>query len=371
METGINKFVIFKMRKIAVILLHLGYWVMYIFLLFVIFVLSAASQDDFDTNKTAFFINWIKLVTAFAITPGVLGFYAGYTILYNRYLAKRKIASLFLSGIVSSIIAGAVGVILMLLLNGIDIMFVDGWNSAIPEFILMCFIAALNCIIGLVLKGFITAYSDIKWKEELNKKNYEMELAMVKSQINPHFLFNTLNNIDALILKDQVAASNYLNKLSDILRYMLYETKTEKIALAKELLYMEKYIELQKIRTSNTNAIQLVIEGEVADRMIEPLLFIPFLENAFKHTQFLAAENSVDIKFVIEETRILFICKNYINTGETHKQEFGGLGMALISKRLLLLYPDKHVLDIKSKNNIYEVTLSIYENENELHHHRE
>src|SRR6185503_21279079 len=114
-------------------------------------------------------------------------------------------------------------------------------------------IAAIHGTIALVIRGFITWYTEIKLKEELAQRNFEMELALIKSQINPHFLFNTINNIDVLITKQPELASLYLNKLSDILRYMIYETKTEKISLATELDYIEKYLELQKIRTTNPN----------------------------------------------------------------------------------------------------------------------
>ena len=89
------------------------------------------------------------------------------------------------------------------------------------------------------MQGFITWIDEINMKEELSLKNNEIELALVKSQLDPHFLFNTINNIDVLISKNATAASNYLNKLSEIMRFMLYETKTEKIFLAKELLYIE------------------------------------------------------------------------------------------------------------------------------------
>ncbi len=107
-------------------------------------------------------------------------------------------------------------------------------------------IAAIHGGIALVIRGFITWYDEIKLKEELVNKSFEMELALIKSQINPHFLFNTINNIDVLISKDAGKASEYLNKLSDILRYMVYETKTEKIFLAKELNYIGKISRIAK-----------------------------------------------------------------------------------------------------------------------------
>src|ERR1044071_687955 len=112
-----------------------------------------------------------------------------------------------------------------------------------------------------------------------------MELALIKSQINPHFLFNTINNIDVLIAKDSAKASEYLNKLSGILRYMIYETRNEKISLAGELDYIEKYLELQKIRTANPDYVNFQISGEANNLKIAPMILFPFIENAFKHTE--------------------------------------------------------------------------------------
>ena len=129
----------------------------------------------------------------------------------------------------------------------------NGRSTAVTVIIVMTFIGLICGIVALVIKGFITWFNEIKLKEALKEKNHEMEMALIKSQLDPHLLFNTINNIDALILKDAVAASDYLNKLSDIMRFMLYETKPDKILLSKEIEYIEKYIALQKIRTANRN----------------------------------------------------------------------------------------------------------------------
>jgi two-component system LytT family sensor kinase len=209
----------------------------------------------------------------------------------------------------------------------------------------------------LVMKGFITWYGDIKVKVELNKKNYEMELALMKAQINPHFLFNTINNIDMLIQKDAVKASEYLNKLSDIMRFMLYETKTEKIALEKELSYIEKYVELQKIRTTNLNYVKYEVKGSAGNLLIEPMLFIPFIENAFKHAENKKVENAIKVAFVIEKDKIQFECENAYSLDTQLKPEHSGLGNELIQRRLVLLYPNRHTFEVENKNGIYKVNL--------------
>ncbi|MDQ3749213.1 MAG: histidine kinase [Acidobacteriota bacterium] len=225
-------------------------------------------------------------------------------------------------------------------------------------------IAAIHGGIALVIRGFITWYDEIKLKEELVNKSFEMELALIKSQINPHFLFNTINNIDVLISKDAGKASEYLNKLSDILRYMVYETKTEKIFLAKELNYIEKYLELQKIRTTNSNYVDFQITGNANNLTIAPIILFLFIENAFKHTENKKNSNSINIKVLIEKTKLVFECENSYQNNLQIKQDYGGLGNELIQKRLMLLYPDSHLLEIADNNRIYKLKLSLdlYEN---------
>jgi two-component system, LytTR family, sensor kinase len=182
---------------------------------------------------------------------------------------------------------------------------------------------------------------------------------LVKSQLDPHFLFNTINNIDILILKNATQASDYLNKLSDIMRFMLYETKTDRISLSSELEYIKKYIELQKIRTANSNYIKLSVTGTCEGKTIAPMVFIPFIENAFKHTTNKKLEHAITISISIEENVISFICENKYNTTSKKEQENNGLGNDLIQKRLNLIYPEKHKLNIINQNGLYSVYLVI------------
>jgi len=243
------------------------------------------------------------------------------------------------------------------------------WDSAM-EIVVVGLIAFVNGVLGLVMKGFISWYSDIRLKEELNRKNFEMELALIKSQISPHFLFNTLNNIDVLIEKDPVLASGYLNKLSDILRFMLYETKTAQIPVGKELGYIEKYIALQRIRVSNPEAIRFSVEGQAGQLMVEPMLFMPFIENAFKHAE-KKSDNAILIRFVLGTEKIVFACENKYNPNapvrpdsDGGRDSDGGLGDSLIRRRLSLLYPGRHTLETDAGDELYKtkLTLTAYAN---------
>ncbi len=330
------------MKKYVITLLHLGYWIMY--LLVISGLLLVVDHTKINVISPAFFG---------AVIPAFLGFYSFYSILFGRYLEKKKLLKFFLNILLTSII---IALITELIVYSIFVL---------PQFpapmffvgLLLSFIALINGIMGLVIKGFITWYSDIKVKAELDRKNYEMELALIKAQINPHFLFNTINNIDVLIQKDSAKASEYLNKLSDIMRFMLYETKTEKITLEKELSYIEKYVELQKIRTTNPNYIKYEVKGQVGNLLIEPMLFIPFIENAFKHAENKKVENAIKISFVIEQDQIKFECENAYSVNAQLKPEHSGLGNDLIQRRLALLYPNKHTFEVNNKSSIYKVNL--------------
>jgi LytS/YehU family sensor histidine kinase len=199
----------------------------------------------------------------------------------------------------------------------------------------------------------------MKLREALSQKNHEMEMALIKSQLDPHLLFNTINNIDALILKDAGKASNYLNKLSDIMRFMLYETKSDKILLSREIEYIEKYIALQKIRTSNENYVQFSVTGPVGSRLIAPMIFIPFIENAFKHTNNKKLENAISINIQIKDETIQLICENKFESKSGARQWDSGLGNELIQKRLNLIYGGKHSLAVQKNNEMYCVHLVI------------
>ena len=346
------------MKKSVVVLLHVGYWMMYILLLFLLITVIAIAEVP-KMGQLAFF-KFLPFFAGFAIIPGMICYYSFYTVLFTKFLSQKKILKFIVFGFAVSIVSALIGGIILAIPAYFKLgagTFGGGIRIAVPLLIIMTINTLANGIVGTVLRGFITSYGDIKLKEDLNKKNYEMELALVKSQINPHFLFNTLNNIDVLIQKDAIKASVYLNKLSDIMRFMLYETKTERIELSKELTYIEKYIELQKIRTSNLNYVNYAVEGNTDGLLIAPMLFIPFIENAFKHAENKKMENAINIRIVIKHDRIEFKCENNYSDDNQINHDESGLGNELIQKRLELLYPKKHKLEITNSDNTYKVNL--------------
>ena len=342
------------MKKAVVVFIHCGYWLLYLLLLAVIFAVAQA-----QIRKTPPDLSSLYPLIVLCVAPNLVSFYAFYFLLFPRFLVRQKIFALIIFGTPVCLVSAFSGAFVSLVFFGFEqAIFRDAREFSVLTASLFS-IAAIHGGIALVIRGFITWFDEIKLKKELDRKNFEMELALIKSQINPHFLFNTINNIDVLITKNPKLASVYLNKLSAILRYMVYETKTEKISLATELDYIEKYLELQKIRTTNPDYVNLNIAGEANNLQIAPMILFPFIENAFKHTENKRNSNRIRIKISVEKDKLVFECENSYQTNLDKKQDFGGLGNALVKKRLMLTYPEKHVLEIDDGEGIYKVKLTL------------
>ena len=350
------------MKRSFIIALHIGYWILYFLLLmlFILFMQAGGIKNPSHSQQQV--IGFIKIMSSFTIVPALLSFYTFYNLLFSKYLSKKKITALCFTGLITALIAGLAGALGLGLLNNGAILKYNGYKEISFMVLFMSILALIHGVIALVMRGFINWYADIKIKEQLQLRNFETELALVKSQLNPHFLFNTINNIDVLIEKDAAKASLYLNKLSDIMRFMLYETKTEKIPLEKELAYITKYIDLQKIRTVNLNFVNYTTEGEPGNWMIAPMLFIPYIENAFKHSVNKKNDHSIIVRILITANTVNFYCENHFSENQLSDYEEGGLGNELIKKRLDLLYPGKHILNVEKLDNIYKVQLSIFKN---------
>lgn len=352
------------MKKSIVIVLNISFWFCYL-LLIIIILASFYRSGDQAINQFPRVLNAFYSVFLFAFFPSFLTFYFYYFLIFPKYLKQKKISLSILYGIAFSLGAAVLGYIMIRYaiesghLHDMDHDGQNGRSTALRTILIMAFIATITGIPALVVKGFITWFDEIKLKETLQQKNHEIEMALIKSQLDPHFLFNTLNNIDVLILKDATEASNYLNKLSDILRFMLYETKTDEILLRKEIEYIEKYIELQKIRTANANYVRFLVEGNPANITIAPMVFIPFIENAFKHSTNKKIDNAINVQLFITKENILFVCENKFDSNRKVVQESNGLGNDLIQKRLHLIYPDRHQLEIDKKTTLYSVKLTI------------
>ncbi|MCP9750712.1 sensor histidine kinase [Ferruginibacter sp. HRS2-29] len=347
------------MKKSIIILLHIGYWVLYLLLIYIFATFIRLNAQKAIGNNFNFMLEFFKAMGSLAVLPAVISFYTFYNTLFNRFLARRRIGTLCIAAFITILASGLAGALTINFAQGkFHIRSYDIW-PLLQIILFMSVLALIHGIIALVMRGFTHWYNDIRVKEELEQKNLQSELALVKSQLNPHFLFNTINNIDVLIEKDQQKASEYLNKLSDILRFLLYETSAETVPLQKELDYISKYIDLQKIRYSNTNFVQYNVQGNPGNHRIATMLFIPFIENAFKHSVQRKKEASIKIRISITNDTISFFCINHFTDMPLLVEEAGGLGNDLIQKRLSLLYPQKHELSISKETDLYKVQLTI------------
>lgn len=341
------------MKRTLTILLHIGYWSCYFLLLLIIVLLTRLGSNEVTLFSSGqmwqpFFL--------FTVLPAIISFYSFYFIVSN-YVAKRNIKAILASSVAIIFFAS---VFTSLILHFIYSPKFKVFNSLDSFFEIQFFfyvLALIHGILGLVLRGFLLWYADMKTKEILQKQNFEMEMTLIKLQLDPHFLFNTLNNIDVLISLDAQKASLYLNKLSEIMRFMLYETKPDRIPLQKEIDYIQKYLDLQKIRHSNPDLVHFNLKGNVKNQVIAPMTFIPFIENAFKHTKTKKSGVAIEINLIIENDNIIFECKNEFS--HTALKEPNGLGNELIIRRLALIYNQKQHLEIEKTDDLYVVKLSI------------
>ena len=350
------------MNKAMIRLLQLGYWLLYGFLVSFLFILSQST----DQSMVEDWDDWATILVA-TLLIGLSSFYAFYGWLVPRYLTTRRVKRFIGLGLLVSIsiaigstllVSLATTILLYLTLHQTHFLFFQ-LDDQLMLTVGFSLLAIINGMIGTAMRGSITWYTDIHLKERMANQALQTELSWLKSQLNPHFLFNTLNNIDILMERDASKASLYLNKLSDLLRFSLYETQADQIPLSQELASIEKYVELQRIRTPNEQYISLQIEGQAGSVLITPMLFMPYLENAFKYATNKKVTEAIRIYFRIDEAQIHFHCVNVIDPDRRVSYGYGGLGQKLLRQRLALLYPHTHTLIVESTDRLYSVSLTI------------
>ncbi|WP_157716134.1 sensor histidine kinase [Roseivirga echinicomitans] len=192
---------------------------------------------------------------------------------------------------------------------------------------------------------------------ELETQKLQAELDLLKGQINPHFLFNALNTVHVLIKKDQDLARQTLERFSDLLSHQIYEVNNEVIPLKNEIDNLSNYIHLQKMRFENQMEVKWKVNGKLSDLVISPMLFLNFVENAFKHGD--NVENGrvmIEIRMSVMERRMDFTCSNSIVAGKKQGNVLG-VGIANVKRRLELIYPERHELTIGQTENLFSVHL--------------
>ncbi len=285
--------------------------------------------------------------------------YANMYLLVPRFLLKNRFGSYIGAAI---------------LMNLVVITFLSITQGALFEVILPVrnpdgFATFINTFSGILTLGFVTAGSAAislftHWLrynlriDELESTTLQSELTFLKNQINPHFLFNMLNNANVLIKRNPEEASKVLFKLEDLLRYQINDSSRERVSLVSDIRFLNDYLNLEKIRRDNCR-FTMEQEGDIESIWIQPLLFIPFVENAVKHSFDSEHPSSVHVSFKVNDNRLVFHCENSKPSIAVSKGKVGGIGLANIQRRLGLLYPDRYQLELKEDETRYSVILSI------------
>lgn len=335
------------LNKIIRIAIHTLFWVCAWFFFFFYY------KRYSEVNIYTFIASVINLVAAIA-TVYTFNYY-----LIPKILLKNKRIKFFAFAFVAIVMFFYIQLLLTLFLV---VKLLNAENRLFPEMIdvMMLFYNLFFVVFVAIAIKFYKRWAEKDYREQkVQKAKVEAELQMLKAQINPHFLFNTLNSIYVLAMKKSEQTASVVMMLSDILDYILYRIDTPKIAIANEIQIIENYIELEKIRFADRVDVNFTYNLVSKDIQIPPMLVIPFVENAFKHGVAKSISKSW-IKIAINESgNTLNILLSNSKSQTSAKGISGGIGLANVTKRLELIYGDSYKLNISEKTNLYDVSLSI------------
>lgn len=347
-------------KKIALIL-HAIAWV--IIVIIPLFLNNAFGGSD-PHRLYQFYVHTIS---------AVLIFYLGYLWLVPRFFLqdKKALYLIILAGLIL-ITYGLTSYINESLLSDPvrDARFLEnfkkvtGENSA-PSFRVFGFFN--HILASILISGFALGLAVMeklkqneKKQKELEKEKLNSELAFLKNQVSPHFFFNTLNNIYSLIGIDGPTAQDSVLKLSKLMRYLLYESEHGETLMSHEIEFMNNYIDLMKLRLSSRVELQIDFPKNFTDFTVPPLLFVPFIENAFKHGVSYRETSYIKIRMQIDGEQIDFTAQNSIGKSSQESDlQHSGIGLENVKKRLSLLFPRQHELTIDRSEAIFTVELTI------------
>jgi two-component system LytT family sensor kinase len=338
------------MRKITEVGVHIAFWV---------FVIALRFPTFMKVGEPSYFIG----VLTISMFLHIIIFYLFY--FYLGQIFKRGKFVWFVVCFIPFIFIWSIPatwVFVKLFNIAMNLGFIKEDKEVVPMYVTYISVVtsqALYAIFGTMFRFSINWFKTQKYEEELEKQNIANELALLRSQINPHFLFNTLNNIHAFVYRDQDKTAFGIIKLSEIMRYMLYDSNSEKVMLEKEITYINNYIDIQKLRVKEPDYIQFTVEGSVTGKQIPPLLLITFIENAFKHGKKNAISPGIVITLKTENNSLLFRVMNYIAPANSASDEYKGFGLKNLRRRLDLLYQGKYRLTTQTIEEQYIVELLI------------
>lgn len=335
------------LNKIIRISIHIFFWFCAWFFFFFYY------KRYSEVNAYTFVASLINLVVAIA-TVYTFNYY-----LIPRILLQNKLKRFLAFAFVAIVMFFYIQLLLTLFLV-VKLLYAE--QRLFPEMIdvMMLFFNMFFVVFVAIAIKFYKRWSEKDYREQkVQREKVEAELQMLKTQINPHFLFNTLNSIYVLAMKNSDQTANVVMKLSDILDYILYKINAPRISISNEIQIIENYIELEKIRFTDRVNLDFSSSFKSKDIHIPPMLIIPFVENAFKHGVAKSMEKSW-IKIRIEETdKMLDVEISNSKSQNPIVSKPGGIGLVNVKKRLDLLFNDSYKLTISEKNNRYDVFLSI------------
>ncbi|WP_443946661.1 sensor histidine kinase [Pedobacter sp. AW1-32] len=343
------------MNKRLFFYLHIGYWILVLMQVLLVALGTGVLGTHFDWRL---FLSIVLPVKALQIACSVLFFYINYLLLIPYVLKKGTILNYILS-LVGSIILFSP---LYYLMEQIVYPLI-GWKSYDMDldfsfaFIVTLGSNFLNIFLGLLLSYLMDWRTIRTEKEVVEKEQLKTELAFLKSQVNPHYLFNTINDIYSLSQQQSKEAPEALLKLSELLRYMLRESDDHYVPLINEIDYLNTVMDLQKIGQKGNSYINFKVVGKVEHQKIAPLILINFIENAFKHGIFKNSEEPIQILITIDKQAFHLHLSNKINV--VKKDRTGGIGLVNVKRRLALIYPNRHKLLIDRKGDTFIVDLKI------------
>lgn len=291
----------------------------------------------------------------------MLVFYLFYLFLVPYFLNRKKITEFFLISFFVVLIMPFFGYTLLFLSRAF---FEGSFHNFYHQYSLKTHMSGYYPVLTAAVFGsffgvIINWFTTMNQKTEIDKQKLAVELDLLKSKLNPHFLFNTLNNIDSLIHQDSDEASAALIRLSDMMRYLTYETASDVVDLRRETEYIQNYIELHRMRIKSPDDIRFEVTGD-QNVMISPALFVPLIENAFKFASFRASKPCVDIKMSTLNGVVVFEISNYYESGsKIVNSSHSGYGIINLKKRLELTYPGRYSLLIDAGKLVYTVKLTI------------
>jgi two-component system, LytTR family, sensor kinase len=332
-------------KKFKIVLYHIIAWIVFIGYPFIFFTETFPSPHIYEYLLHSFILVFV--------------FYLNSLVLIPAFLTPRKMLlySLSLLGVV------LLATILDFWSDVLVARFISHdpniWQHALHKPHRAVFWNMFILAVSTSYKVIVEWFSADRQKKEMQKEKLDSELAFLRSQVSPHFLFNTLNNIYSLAYKKSDKAPEAIVKLSQLMRYMLYDSVEEKVSLTNEIEYLQNYIDLQKMRLADEVEVFFTCEGDTDGILIEPMLLIPFVENAFKHGVSYTENTSITIELKLTEYNLFFKVVNPARHNEQIVDRSSGIGLHNILRRLELLYPERHQLYIQNNAGSYKVELTI------------